>query len=85
MNYHMYYVFIIARVIRCMTPCFVHIFISDLFPSMWAYGHYFFIEDANDEHLTQYYGVKDEFDQSSCASHHDQNLIEGRLGCAGKI
>ena len=30
-------------------------------------------------------GVEVEFDQSSCASHRDKNLIRGTLGYVGKI
>ena len=47
---------------------------------MLAYGHHFCIEDTDDGHLTQDCGVEAEFDQFSCSSHHDQNLIEGKLG-----
>lgn len=42
---------------------------------MWAYGHHFRTEDVEDGRMTQDYGVEVEFDQSSCASHRDQNLI----------
>ena len=57
----------------------------NLFPSMWAYGHHFSIENADDGHMTQDCGVEVEFDQSSRASHCDQNLVWGTLGYAGKI
>ena len=52
---------------------------------MWAYGHHFQTEYANDEHITQDCGVEAEFNQSSHASHCDQNLIEGKLGYIGMI
>jgi hypothetical protein len=52
---------------------------------MCAYGHHFHIEYANDEHISQYYGVVVEFDQSSHASHRDQNLIDGKSSYIGKI
>ena len=52
---------------------------------MWAYKHHFCTKDANDGYLTQDCGLEVEFDQSSCFSHHDENLIEGELGYAGKI
>jgi hypothetical protein len=52
---------------------------------MWAYGHHFHTEYVDDGHITQDCGVEVEFDQSSHASHHDQNLIEGKLGYIGKI
>ena len=42
---------------------------------MWAYGHHFHIENANDGHMTQEYGVEVEFNQSSRASHRDQILV----------
>jgi hypothetical protein len=52
---------------------------------MWTYGHHFLIEDVDDGHMTQDYGVEIEFDQSSHAIHCDQNLIRGMLGYGGKI
>jgi hypothetical protein len=56
-----------------------------LFPSTWEYGYNFLIEYAYDGNITQNCGVEVEFDQSSRASHHDQNLIEGKLDYIGKI
>ena len=56
-----------------------------LFPSTWAYGHHFHIENANDGHMTQDCGVEVEFDQSSRSSHRDQNLVWGTLGYIEKI
>ena len=56
-----------------------------LFPSMWAHGYHFHTENDDDGHITQYFGVEVEFDQSSHASHHDQNLIKGKLDYIGKI
>ena len=56
-----------------------------LFPSMCAYEHHFHIEDVDDGHMTQDCGVEVEFNQSSRASHCDQNLILGKLGYIGKI
>jgi hypothetical protein len=56
-----------------------------LFPSICSYGHHFHTEDANDVHITQYCGMDIDFDQSSHARHHDQNLIEWKLGYIGKI
>jgi hypothetical protein len=47
---------------------------------MWAYGHHFRIKDVDDGHMTQDCGVEVELDQSSCASHLDQNTIHGKLG-----
>ena len=35
--------------------------------------------------MTQDCGVEVDFDQSSCSSHCDENLIEGKLGYVGKI
>ena len=52
---------------------------------MWAYEHHFCTEDADDGHTTKDCGVEVEFDQSSCFSHRDENLIEGKLGYIGKI
>lgn len=51
-----------------------------LFPSMWAYGHHFHTKDVDDGHVTLDCVVEVEFNQYSCVSHHDQNLIEGKLG-----
>lgn len=42
-----------------------------LFSYMWAYGHHFRTEDANDGRVTQYCGVEVEFNQSSHARHHN--------------
>ena len=47
---------------------------------MWAYGHHFHIEDIDDGRMTQDCGVEVEFEQSSCASHRNQNTIQGKLG-----
>ena len=52
---------------------------------MSAYGNHFHIEDVDDGHVTQDYGVEVEFDQSSCVSHCDENIIERKLGHVGKI
>jgi hypothetical protein len=52
---------------------------------MWEYGHDFHIEYVDDGHMTQDPGMEVEFDQSSCVGHHDQNLIQGKLGYIGKI
>ena len=52
---------------------------------MWEYGHHFCKEDANDGCMTQDYGVEVEFNQSSCARHHEKNLMQGTLGYIGKI
>ena len=52
---------------------------------MWAYGHHFRIEYVDDGHMTQDSRVEVEFDQSSRASHRDQNTIHGKLGYIGKI
>ena len=51
---------------------------------MWAYGHNFLIENADDGHMTQDCGVEVKFDESSHSSHHDENLLEGKLGYIGK-
>ena len=42
---------------------------------MLAYGHHFHTENVDDEHMTQDCGVEVELNQSSRASHHDQNLV----------
>jgi hypothetical protein len=52
---------------------------------MWAYGNHFYTEYVDEGHITQYCGVEVESDQSSCASHCDENLIKGKLGYIGKI
>ena len=52
---------------------------------MWAYGHHFHTDNVDDGHATQDYGVEVEFEQSSCASHRDQNLIGWKLGYVEKI
>ena len=52
---------------------------------MWAHGHHFRTENVDDGYITQYCGVEVKFDQSSRASHHGQNLIEGKLGYIRKI
>lgn len=54
-------------------------------PYMWAYGHDFHTKDIDDGNMIQDCGVKDDFDQSSHARHHDQTLIEGKLGYNGNI
>jgi hypothetical protein len=52
---------------------------------MWEYGHHFCKEVVDDGRMTQDCGVEVEFEQSSHASHHDQNLIWGTLGYVGNI
>jgi hypothetical protein len=52
---------------------------------MWAYGHPFHIEYVDEGHITQDCGVEVMFDQSSHASHHNKNLIEGKSSYIGKI
>ena len=52
---------------------------------MSTYKHNFCTKDANDGHLTQDCGVEVKFDQSSHFSHHDENLIEGKLCYVGNI
>jgi hypothetical protein len=52
---------------------------------MWAYGHDFHIEDVDDGHMTQECGVEVKFNQPSCASHRDQNTIQGKLCYVDKI
>ena len=52
---------------------------------MWAYGHHFHTEDVNGGCVTLDCGMEVKFDQSSHASHHYQNIIEGRLGYVRKI
>jgi hypothetical protein len=52
---------------------------------MWVYGNNFHTEYVDDGKIIQDCGVEVEFDQSSHASHRDQNLIEGKLGYIGKI
>ena len=55
------------------------------FPFMWDYRHHFHIKDVNDGCVTQDCGVEFKFNQSSHASHHDWNLIGGRMGYVRKI
>ena len=52
---------------------------------MWAYGHHFRTENVDDGHITEDCGVEAKFDQSSQASYHDQNLVQGTLGYVRKI
>jgi hypothetical protein len=52
---------------------------------MWAYGHHFHTEDVDDGHMTQDCGLEVEFDQSSRASHRDQNTIQKKLDYVRKI
>jgi hypothetical protein len=52
---------------------------------MWAYAHYFCIEDVDDGNMAQDCGVEVEFNQSSHGSHHDRNLIRGKLCYVGKV
>ena len=42
-------------------------------------------KNFDDGHMTQECGVEVEFDQSSHASYHDQNLVRGMFGYIGKI
>ena len=56
-----------------------------LFPSMWAYGHYFRTKDDNDGHATLDCEANIKFYQSSCATCCDQIIIEGNLDCVIKI
>ena len=52
---------------------------------MWAYEHHFCTENVDDGHMTQDCEVEVKFDQSTWASHHDQNLGQGMLGYVEKI
>ena len=52
---------------------------------MWAYGYHFHTEDVDDGNFIQDCGLKANFDQYSHVSHHDQNVIEGKLGYIGNI
>jgi hypothetical protein len=52
---------------------------------MSAYGQHFFTEYVDEGNITQDCGVEVEFYHSGSASHHDENLIEGKLGYIGKI
>ena len=52
---------------------------------MWAYGHHFRIENADDGNITHDCGVEFKFDQFSRSSHRDQNLVRGTLGYVRKI
>jgi hypothetical protein len=52
---------------------------------MRAYRDRVFTENDDDEYATLDYGVEVEFDQYSCVSHHDWNLIEGKLGYVKSI
>ena len=55
------------------------------FPSIWDYGQHFHTNDVDYGHVTQDYGVEVDFNQSTCASHCDLNLIGGMLGYVKKI
>ena len=55
------------------------------FPFMWAYGHHFCTKDVFNGRVTEDCGVTVDFNQSSCASHREQNLIGGMLGYVEKI
>ena len=52
---------------------------------MWACRHHFRTKDVDDGHMTQDFGVEVKFDQSIHSSHHDENLMEGKLGYIRKI
>ena len=52
---------------------------------MRARGHHFRTENADDGHIIKYYAVEVEFDQSTQASHRDQNLVWGILCYIRKI
>jgi hypothetical protein len=52
---------------------------------MWEYGHNFKIKYVDDGNITQDCGVEVDFNQSSHASHHYQNLIERKLDYIVKI
>jgi hypothetical protein len=80
----MYYVFISARVTRHITPSFVWIHIDAFIPTYW-HMYITHTKDVDDVFSRLNYRVEVEFDQSSHASHHDQNLIEGEFGYARKI
>jgi hypothetical protein len=68
-----------------MAPSFVHIFIGAFIPMYVGYVHHFHTEYADEGHITQDCGVKVKLNQSSRASHCDENLIEGKSGYIGKI
>ena len=52
---------------------------------MWDYAHRFHTKHVDDGRDTRDCGVEVEFDQSSCASHYDQNLIGGMFDYVEKI
>lgn len=52
---------------------------------MWEYGHHFHTKDVDNGHITKDCGEEVEIDQSSHASHCDQNMIQGKLGYVRKI
>jgi hypothetical protein len=52
---------------------------------MWEYGHHFHTKYVDVGHIKHDCGIEVEFNQSSCASHHEENLIEGKLGYIGNI
>ena len=85
MNCIIYILYINAQVIRHMTPSFVHFLQVYLFPSMWAYGHWFHTKEDDYGHLTQDCGVEVNFDHSRCDSNRDRNMIRGKLFYVGKI
>ena len=75
-NYNMYYVFINVKYLY---------FLGAFFSSICAYGHHLCTKDTNDGCVTFDYCVEADFDQSSHAIHHVENIIEGKLGYVGKI
>ena len=56
-----------------------------MFPTIWEYGLHFNTKDTDDGCVTLDCGVEFKFDQSSCTSHHDRNIIKGKLGYTKKL
>jgi hypothetical protein len=74
--------------LRLLDICHRHLFTIlqvHFFPFMQALGNHFRIKYVDEGHIRKYCGVEVEFDQSSRDSHHDENLIEGKIGDIGKI
>jgi hypothetical protein len=77
--------FFIAQVLGHMILFIVFIFTGTFVSIYVCIWHHFCTEEANDGYVTLGYGVEVKFDQSSNASYHDQNLIEGKLGYVENI
>ena len=52
---------------------------------MWAYGQHFQVEHIDKHCATLDCGIMASFNQQSCASARDLNLLDGELDYVGKI